>query len=189
MHARVLFLVTAGLLLGGEAPKEEAAKKDLEKLQGEWVMQSSERDGKKLTEKQVEGYSRKIKGNTYTVTIENEEGVRELGGTITLDPTQKPKTIDAQMSDGSMKGQTMLGIYKLEGDMQTVCFAPVGQKRATDFDSKQGTLTVWKRDKKRTNSSLTTEVNGKASTYICDYVVIWKQQKDGSYRAHTDIFN
>jgi ketosteroid isomerase-like protein len=38
-------------------------------------------------------------------------------------------------------------------------------------------------------SSLTTAVNGKESTYVCDYVVIWKRQKDGSYRAHTDIFN
>jgi ketosteroid isomerase-like protein len=38
-------------------------------------------------------------------------------------------------------------------------------------------------------STLTTEVDGKESTYVCDYVVIWKRQKDGSYRAHTDIFN
>jgi ketosteroid isomerase-like protein len=38
-------------------------------------------------------------------------------------------------------------------------------------------------------SSLTTEVDGKESTYTCDYVVIWKRQKDGSYRAHTDIYN
>jgi hypothetical protein len=38
-------------------------------------------------------------------------------------------------------------------------------------------------------SSLTTEVNGKKNTCVCDYVVIWKRQKDGSYRAHTDIFN
>jgi ketosteroid isomerase-like protein/tetratricopeptide (TPR) repeat protein len=38
-------------------------------------------------------------------------------------------------------------------------------------------------------SSLTTRVDGKDSTYVCDYVVIWKRQKDGSYRTHTDIFN
>ncbi|HEV3298889.1 MAG TPA: tetratricopeptide repeat protein [Planctomycetaceae bacterium] len=38
-------------------------------------------------------------------------------------------------------------------------------------------------------SSLTTEVNGKGSTYVCDYVVIWKRQKDGTYRTHSDIFN
>jgi ketosteroid isomerase-like protein len=38
-------------------------------------------------------------------------------------------------------------------------------------------------------SSLTTSVDGKDSTYTCDYVVIWKRQKDGSYRTHTDIYN
>jgi uncharacterized protein (TIGR03067 family) len=296
MRPSVILSVAFAFLFGADTPSDEAAKKDLEKLQGDWVMESSERDGKKLTDAQVKGYSRNINGKSYTVTIENEEGFHELAGTITLDPTQKPKTIDAQMTNGSMKGQTMFGIYKLEGDAQTVCFAPPGQKRPTDFDSKQGTLTVWKRDKKRSDSSgerkrddsalrvasdkpvkpvsrdslhqivddgnrqaieafkkgdmlavargyaddatiyfprgkkvhgreaidrywqsiqgakdwkletievggtkeaiyevgkstLTTEVNGKASTYVCDYVVIWKPQKDGSYRAHTDIFN
>ena len=44
-----------------------------------------------------------------------------------------------------MKGQTMLGIYKLEGGTQTVCFALPGQKRPTQFDSRQGTFTAWKR--------------------------------------------
>jgi ketosteroid isomerase-like protein len=38
-------------------------------------------------------------------------------------------------------------------------------------------------------STLTTEVGGKENTYVCDYVVIWKRQKDGTYRTHTDIFN
>jgi ketosteroid isomerase-like protein len=38
-------------------------------------------------------------------------------------------------------------------------------------------------------SSLTTEENGKESTYVCDYVVIWKRQKDGSYKTQTDIYN
>jgi len=38
-------------------------------------------------------------------------------------------------------------------------------------------------------STLTTVVNGKESTYACDYVVIWKRQKDGTYRAQTDIYN
>jgi CubicO group peptidase (beta-lactamase class C family)/ketosteroid isomerase-like protein len=37
-------------------------------------------------------------------------------------------------------------------------------------------------------SSLTTEVDGKTNTYVCDYVVIWKRQMDGNL-AHTDIFN
>jgi ketosteroid isomerase-like protein len=38
-------------------------------------------------------------------------------------------------------------------------------------------------------STLITVVDGKESTYVCDYVVIWKRQPDGAYRTHTDIFN
>jgi ketosteroid isomerase-like protein/tetratricopeptide (TPR) repeat protein len=38
-------------------------------------------------------------------------------------------------------------------------------------------------------SSLTTVIDGKDNTYTCDYVVIWKRQKDGTYRAQTDIYN
>lgn len=38
-------------------------------------------------------------------------------------------------------------------------------------------------------SMLTEEVDGKESTYVGDFVVIWKRQKDGSYRIHADIYN
>jgi uncharacterized protein (TIGR03067 family) len=144
---RVLITVTTGFLMSADAPSGDAAKKDLDKLQGNWLMQSSERDGTKLTDNQVKEFSRTIKGNFYTVTIENEQGVQDLTGTYTLDPGKTPKTIDAMLTNGPMKGKTMLGIYKLDGDTQTVCFAPVGQNRPTSFDSKQGTLSVWKREK------------------------------------------
>jgi ketosteroid isomerase-like protein len=38
-------------------------------------------------------------------------------------------------------------------------------------------------------SSLTTQIDGKESTYDCDYIVIRKQQQDGTYRTYADIFN
>jgi transcriptional regulator GlxA family with amidase domain len=38
-------------------------------------------------------------------------------------------------------------------------------------------------------SSLIYQVDGKEVSYVCDYVVIWKRQKDGTYRTHTDIYN
>jgi uncharacterized protein (TIGR03067 family) len=286
MRLLIHFVLGASFLLG--APRAKADE-DLDRMQGDWVMQSSERDGQKLTAEQVKGFSRTVKGDSYTVTIESEEGVRELHGKIVLDPTKDPKAIDAKLADGPSKGQTMLGIYNFERDTQTVCFAPPGKKRPATFDSMQGTLTVWKRGKSagatasppdkgpdrsveeasvnvlrrivdecnrqsiaafkkgdmlavahgyaddatiyfpsnrrvhgrqaidrywqqikgpkdwtlRTievggtkdaiyevgKSSLITEVDGKESKYVCDYVVIWKPQKDGSYRAHTDIFN
>jgi len=38
-------------------------------------------------------------------------------------------------------------------------------------------------------STLTEEFNGKDITYVSDFIVIWKLQKDGTYRIHTDIYN
>jgi uncharacterized protein (TIGR03067 family) len=134
--------------LAGAGTKEDAAKRDLEQLQGEWVMVLCERNGKKLSDKEISTYRRIIKGNKYTVTFETEDSTEELHGTIKLDPTKKPKTIDAIRSEGDSKGKAMLGIYELDGKTQKVCFAPVGRDRPTEFTSKVGTqhvLTVWKR--------------------------------------------
>lgn len=38
-------------------------------------------------------------------------------------------------------------------------------------------------------SSLTTVRDGKESTYVCDFVVIWKRQPDGAYKIYVDIYN
>ena len=299
MRMTLLMLLTASLLSAADA-RTDASKKDLEALQGDWVMVSCERDGIKMSAEEVKTYRRTVQKNKYTVVIAGEDGVQKLNGTITLDPTKTPKTIDAVRTEGPSKGKAMRGIYAFAGDKQNVCFAPVGKERPTDFISKAGTghvLTVWKRadrkepaDPKRGTgakstpgtttgkpqeaantevlrrivddcnrqaiaafkkgdmlavargyaddatiyfpraqrvrgrqaidrywmgvkggkdwkletievggtkeaiyevgrSTLTTEVAGKPSTYVCDYVVIWKLQPDGTYRAHTDIFN
>lgn len=38
-------------------------------------------------------------------------------------------------------------------------------------------------------STFTSETDGKQSVYACDFVLIWKRQKDGRYKIHVDIFN
>jgi uncharacterized protein (TIGR03067 family) len=136
-----IVLVTAGS--GGEAEK-----KDLQLLQGDWVMKSSERDGKKMPDELVKTFTRTVKKNSYTARWEDDQGAHSVSGVITLDPTKTPKHVDVVLSDGPSKGKTMLAIYKLDGDTQTICVAVPGQARPTAFDSKQGVLTVWKRAKK-----------------------------------------
>jgi uncharacterized protein (TIGR03067 family) len=136
----VLLLMVSTSLLG------EETKGDLDKLQGHWVMVESTRDGKKMpAEINIE---RTIEGRNYTVTVQSDEGEQVLAGTLKIDSTKKPKTIDATRTQGSDSDKAMLGIYELEGDKQKVCFAPPGKNRPTEFTSKAGTghvLTIWQK--------------------------------------------
>lgn len=38
-------------------------------------------------------------------------------------------------------------------------------------------------------STFTSVADGKESVYACDFVLIWKRQKNGQYKIHVDIFN
>jgi uncharacterized protein (TIGR03067 family) len=141
-----LLLVAAGLLLGADAAGD--AKKDLEKMQGDWVLVSSERDGKTLAEDQVKTMKRSVKDDTYVVTRDGQPVVK---GSFKIDPSKKPATIDALRSEGEDKDKPMLGIYQFDGETYKVCFAPPGMDRPTEFASKPGSghvYSVWKREKK-----------------------------------------
>jgi uncharacterized protein (TIGR03067 family) len=78
-------------------------------------------------------------------------GEDTIVGTHKVDPTKKPKEIDAMDTEGPYKGKTVLGIYKLEKGEFTVCFAPPGKDRPKEFSTKSGTgelLHVWKKKDK-----------------------------------------
>src|SRR5262249_26977952 len=133
MRRYALLIAVAGLLIAAEA--REDASKDLKKMEGTWVMVSGEDKGEKLPEKTIKNARLTIKGNKHTVKV----GEDTIIGTHKLNPEKKPREIDATDTEGPFKGKTTLGIYKLEGDVFTVCFAPPDKDRPKDFTSKSGT--------------------------------------------------
>ena len=71
-------------------------------------------------------------------------------GTHKFDPDKKPPQVDAVVTEGEDKGNTMLGIYELKGDTMKVCFDPTGKERPTSFTPNEGQFGgVVKRAKKR----------------------------------------
>src|SRR5713226_2002350 len=109
-----LLLVVASL--PADTPKDAEAKKDVEKFQGKWTVVSIEEDGKLEPADEVAKFEVTVKDSLFTVKIK-DLAHKEL--TIKVDPTQKPATID--MAPKDPKDPTVLGIYKWDGEMLTIC--------------------------------------------------------------------
>ena len=148
MKARLLMIPLVGLALAAAEAAENAGKEELKRLQGTWRMVSVEVDGKKIPEEDLKQMAVVFRGDAYTV----KQGDTEVEkGTQKVDPTKKPKTIDAHILEGPDKGKDQLGIYELNGDALKVCFAAPGQERPKEFASKPGSkheLGMFKREKK-----------------------------------------
>ena len=142
----LLLLALAALSVSlARAADDEAIKKDLAQLQGEWAMVSGSADGQSMPDDMLKQMKRVCKDDEITVTM----GERVfLKAKITLDPSKKPKTIDYDMTDGFSKGKKQLGIYELNGDTFKACFGSPGADRPTEFKAGDGlTLSEWKRQK------------------------------------------
>jgi uncharacterized protein (TIGR03067 family) len=148
MKRGLLLFLAVGLLIAADDNKDDAAKKDVEKLQGEWMMNSHEYNGEKLADDLVKNYKRTVKNDHFAVDMADKTVVE---GTFTLDASKKPRTIDITLESGDQKGKKMLGIYEIDGDTYKVCLAAPEVERPTDFVSKPDSshaLTTWKRVKK-----------------------------------------
>jgi uncharacterized protein (TIGR03067 family) len=144
MKLRFLLMLAVGLAIAGDEAKE-AAKKELDDLQGDWLLVSAMRDGKDMPQDMVKALKNAIKGDQFTITC---DGKTLEEGTLKLDTTKKPKQIDMAIGEGK---PTVLGIYQLTGDSYRLCYARPGKDRPKEFSAREGTgctLSVWQRAKK-----------------------------------------
>lgn len=120
------------------------AKDDAKKLEGDWTIESWVQLGRPTG---VRG-TWSFKGDKYTL----DQGGNLEEGTIKLDKAKKPPVMDLAITGGSCQGKDQPGIYKLDGDTLTLCFAwPGNTDRPTEFESpadKNWILITLKRDKK-----------------------------------------
>ena len=143
----LLITAAAALPILADPPQDDAVKKELKKLEGSWATVFIEAAGQKVTdEDKIKTRKLSTKGDKYTLKVGDET----VQGTIEINPTKKPKTIDVKPDSGSNKGKTLLGIYELDGDSLKICLALPGKDRPTALvtAAENGQqLVVYKREK------------------------------------------
>ena len=95
--------------------REEAARRDRERLQGVWKFVSGKREASLL-----------ISGDHYTMHFRSGD---VYVGTFTLDATAKPRAMDLTIDEGpeSYRGKKALAIYEFDGDHLIWCPAEPGR--------------------------------------------------------------
>jgi len=116
---------------------QSATADELQKLQGIWQQIECEIDGVKNPPEEygAEPVSTFI-GDTFVVT--RVDGSVVIKGTLSLDPTRQPKTIDWTDTYGADAGKTFPAIYTLDEQRFIFCASDEGQPRPTDFRTQNG---------------------------------------------------
>lgn len=148
MRVRALLVVISGLLIAADA-KDDAVKKEKARLKGTWDIVSVEQEGRKVA--RPEGTKMKMVFQDDKFVMQSIMGDKKESkeATYTIDPTQKPVTIDIVPGEGPDKGKTVAGIYVIDKDELKICtvFKP-GQDRPKEISAKEKTvLFTLKREK------------------------------------------
>lgn len=111
---------------------------DAKLMEGTWAATVLEAAGKPADEKtKALKFKIVVKGESYTTFLNDKQ---LSAGTLKLDPTKSPKTIDAQAKDGPYKDKVQPGIYELRGDEMRIVFAVPDMRRPTEFKTQEGTM-------------------------------------------------
>src|SRR5947209_19670489 len=103
-----------------EKPPE--TKKELERLQGHWILVGGEVKGDEISEEDAkkEGCEFVIDGDRLTI---KEHGRIKWEFKFTIAPSTKPPSIDLTYVQGRDKGKTNYAIYNVEGTSLKMCFS------------------------------------------------------------------
>jgi uncharacterized protein (TIGR03067 family) len=112
-------------------PLSKEAKKELQKLQGKWVLKRIECAGKKSEAEDPDAkLVLEFTGRKWIFDGQEKEEI------IALDPTTSPKCMDLKSVEKERKGQVEEAIYKIDGDTLTICwYQGKGKQRPTRFEA------------------------------------------------------
>src|SRR5262245_38725844 len=128
----MLLTLTAGAVAQGTKPADPNAAA-LASLQGKWVINSF--NGQPVGEGGME-VSLTFTADKYAQTMNGEVNER---GSIKLDASKKPMTIDLIITEGDDAGKTQLGVFEVAGDKLTATLnTPGTTQRPADFTPQEG---------------------------------------------------
>ena len=136
------FLILAVLLTAilatarADDAKDAAIKKDRQFIAGTWRVVALEIDGNKSADEDARKFT-VVNGDDGAWSLRSNDQ-EMVNGTTTIDPTQKPKTIDITLTSGESKGDKFLAIYELGETTRKLCIAPEGKERPKEFTSPSG---------------------------------------------------
>jgi uncharacterized protein (TIGR03067 family) len=128
---------------------QESKKDIIEELQGKWRRMSSEDNGKPAEKDEVAiRYS--FQGKSLTVT--RGKDFEQRGDWKIVEVGKKTFKVDYTITEGVNKGETVIGIAAIDGDLLKFCycFASQGRGRPDEFAAKAGdgcSLLVFRRAK------------------------------------------
>ena len=133
-----VLLAYAGTAGGGDS------KKDLEQMQGIWLVDSFLDSDPKggIPPEIVKDFQAVFQSDKLTVLLKDKDKIKDkevMSLKFTLDPSKSPKAADFTYLDGPEKGKTELAIYKFEGDKLVMAINDPGLPRPTAFATKDGT--------------------------------------------------
>ncbi|MFN4259985.1 MAG: TIGR03067 domain-containing protein [Gemmataceae bacterium] len=130
-----LALVLGGVLVNGVCA-EDAAKKDLNALQGRWVVQVLHFNGNDVSNK----YKFALVFKDNVATLEGNDAVKKEYAKIAfqLDPSTTPPCLDLKIVGGAQQDAVIEGIYELKGDSLRICVNVFGNERPGEFKSPAG---------------------------------------------------
>lgn len=105
-------LVPFVMVLAFQGQDDDAKKKELKALEGNWVMHALEIDGKEVGLDQLKDTTLTVKGSDYVVKIKEQS----LECSIQLDPSKSPKHIDMTFREKGSADKVHKGIYELKED-------------------------------------------------------------------------
>jgi uncharacterized protein (TIGR03067 family) len=119
--------------------KNSASADSLQKLAGKWVPVEATFNGESVSRETLDTVMLTIDGEKYT----SRRGERLEEGTITIDASKTPSTLDMSRKRSNGEIRTMPAIYEFQGEKLRVCYA-YGENttRPTAFKSEPDSSTV-----------------------------------------------